>query len=61
MNKLSETGLKRIEVTSYVSPKWVPQLADAKQVMKHIKRNPTIRYSTLTPNLKGFKDAVGLI
>jgi len=36
----------------------VPQLADAKQVMKSIERNPNVRYSTLTPNLKGFKDAV---
>ena len=58
VNKLSETGLKRIEVTSFVSPKWVPQLADAKQVMKQINRDPSIRYSVLTPNIKGFKDAV---
>ncbi len=41
-----------------MSPKWVPQLADSKLVMKSIKRNPAVRYSTLTPNLKGFKDAV---
>jgi len=58
INKLSETGLKRIEVTSFVSPKWVPQLADAKDVMKQIKRKPAIRYSTLTPNLKGYLSAV---
>lgn len=58
VDKLSESGLRRIEVTSFVSPKWVPQLADAKQVMAKIKRNPSVRYSTLTPNLKGFNDAL---
>ena len=59
VNKLSEAGLKRIEVTSFVSPKWVPQLSDAKEVMRQIKRDPSIRYSVLTPNIKGFKEAVG--
>jgi hydroxymethylglutaryl-CoA lyase len=59
INKLSQTGLKRIEVTSFVSPKWVPQLADAKLVMKKIDRaDPSVRYSTLTPNLKGLHDAL---
>ncbi|CAF0927480.1 unnamed protein product [Brachionus calyciflorus] len=58
INLLSNSGLKRIEVTSFVSPKWVPQLADAKQVMKSIQRNPLVRYSTLTPNLKGLDDAI---
>jgi hydroxymethylglutaryl-CoA lyase len=45
-------------VFSFVSPKWVPQLADAKLVMKNIKRRDDITYSTLTPNVKGLKDAV---
>ena len=58
VDRLSETGLKRIGVTSFVSPKWVPQLADSMLVMNGIKRNPLVRYSTLTPNLKGFKSAV---
>lgn len=58
VDRLSSTGLKRIEVTSFVSPKWVPQLADAKLVMQRIKRSPAVRYSTLTPNIKGYKDAV---
>jgi hydroxymethylglutaryl-CoA lyase len=58
VNKLSQTGLKRIEVTSFVSPKWIPQLADAKQVMKQISRNSSVRYSTLTPNIKGYNDAI---
>ena len=60
VNKLSATGLKRIEVTSFVSPKWVPQFADAKAVMAKIGRNAHVRYSTLTPNIKGFNDAVSL-
>jgi hydroxymethylglutaryl-CoA lyase len=55
---LSKTGLKRIEVTSFVSPKWVPQLSDAKQVMNKIVRNENVRYSTLTPNLKGLQSAI---
>lgn len=58
VDRLSETGLKRIEVTSFVSPKWVPQLADSMTVMNAIKRNPHVRYSTLTPNLKGFQNAL---
>ena len=58
VNRLSQTGLRRIEVTSFVSPKWVPQLADSKAVMSSIQRNTLVRYSTLTPNLKGLRDAV---
>lgn len=58
VNLLSQTGLKRIEVTSHVSPKWIPQLADALLVMNGIKRNPSIRYSSLTPNLKGLEKAL---
>ena len=59
INRLSKTGLRRIEATSFVSPKWVPQFADAKQVMSSIERNPLVRYSTLTPNLNGFNSALG--
>ncbi len=58
INRLSDTGLRRIEATSFVSPKWVPQFADAKKVMSEIRRHSSVRYSTLTPNLKGFNDAV---
>ena len=54
---LSETGLARIEATSFVSPKWVPQMADAAEVMAGIRRRPGIRYAVLTPNLKGFEAA----
>ena len=55
---LSACGLKKIEVTSFVSPKWVPQLADAAEVMAAIRRNPETRYTALTPNLKGFAAAL---
>ncbi len=59
INKLSETGLKKIEATSFVSPKWVPQLADNLDVMRAIKRSNSVTYSALTPNLKGFYAAIG--
>ena len=51
-------ALKEIEVTSFVSPKWVPQMADAAEVMALIERKPGVRYSVLTPNMKGFEAAV---
>jgi hydroxymethylglutaryl-CoA lyase len=54
---LSETGLTRIEATSFVSPKWVPQMADAAEVMAGIRRAPGVRYAVLTPNLRGFEAA----
>ncbi|MFT4182347.1 MAG: hydroxymethylglutaryl-CoA lyase [Rhizobium sp.] len=55
---LSDCGFERIEVTSFVSPKWVPQLADAADVMAGIKRRPGARYAALTPNMQGFEAAV---
>ncbi|XP_067047349.1 hydroxymethylglutaryl-CoA lyase, mitochondrial-like isoform X7 [Acropora muricata] len=55
---LSETGLSSIETTSFVSPKWVPQMADHKQVIEGIKKIPGVSYSALTPNLKGFEAAM---
>ena len=54
---LSDTGLSRIEATSFVSPKWVPQLADAEAVMAGIRRAPGVRYAVLVPNLAGFQRA----
>ncbi len=54
---LSDTGLTKIEVTSFVSPKWVPQLADAKDVFETISRKPDISYAALTPNLMGYERA----
>ena len=58
VHRLQAAGLREIEVTSYVSPKWVPQMADNAQVMAGIERQPGVRYSVLTPNLKGFEAAV---
>ena len=52
---LQAAGLREIEVTSYVSPKWVPQMADNAAVMAGVQRRPGVRYSVLTPNLKGFE------
>jgi len=59
VHRLQAAGLKEIEVTSFVSPKWVPQMADNAEVMAGIRRQPGVRYSVLTPNLKGFEAALG--
>ena len=58
VHRLQEAGLKEIEVTSFVSPKWVPQMADNAQVMAGIQRQPGVRYSVLTPNMKGLEAAL---
>jgi hydroxymethylglutaryl-CoA lyase len=54
---LTAAGLRKIEVTSFVSPKWVPQMADAAEVMAGIRRVPGVTYAALTPNLKGYAAA----
>ena len=58
VQRLQNAGLKEIEVTSFVSPKWVPQMADNAQVMAGIQRQAGVRYSVLTPNLQGFEAAL---
>ena len=58
VHRLQAAGLKEIEVTSFVSPKWVPQMADNAEVMAGIHRQPDVRYSALTPNLQGFEAAL---
>ncbi|MDQ3058217.1 MAG: hydroxymethylglutaryl-CoA lyase [Pseudomonadota bacterium] len=58
IHRLQDAGLSEIEVTSFVSPKWVPQMADAASVMAGIARKPNVRYSVLTPNLQGFEAAI---
>jgi hydroxymethylglutaryl-CoA lyase len=58
IDRLSQTGLKTIEATSFVSPKWVPQLADAAEVYAAIRRRPGIRYPVLVPNAQGFARAL---
>ncbi|XP_076021656.1 3-hydroxy-3-methylglutaryl-CoA lyase, cytoplasmic isoform X2 [Genypterus blacodes] len=55
---LSGTGLSVIEATSFVSSKWVPQMADHTDVLRGIERAPHVRYPVLTPNMQGFQDAV---
>ncbi|MFZ4550626.1 MAG: hydroxymethylglutaryl-CoA lyase [Aquabacterium sp.] len=58
VHRLQAAGLRQIEVTSYVSPKWVPQMADNAEVMAGIQRQAGVRYSVLTPNMKGFEGAL---
>lgn len=58
VHRLQDAGLREIEVTSFVSPKWVPQMADNAEVMAGLQRRPGVRYSVLTPNLKGLEAAL---
>ncbi|XP_050395387.1 hydroxymethylglutaryl-CoA lyase, mitochondrial [Patella vulgata] len=58
INRLSDTGLSVIEVTSFVSPKWVPQMSDHKEVLDRIQRKSGVVFSALTPNIQGFQAAV---
>ena len=58
VHRLQAAGLTEVEVTSFVSPKWVPQMADNAQVMAGIQRQAGVRYSVLTPNLQGFEAAL---
>jgi isopropylmalate/homocitrate/citramalate synthase len=58
IDKLSAAGFPAVEATAFVSPKWVPQMADAAAVMAQIDRRPGTRYPVLTPNLKGFEAAL---
>ncbi len=55
---LSEAGFRRIECASFVSPKWVPQMAGSGAVLDGITRKPGVRYAALTPNMRGFDDAM---
>lgn len=57
VNRLAAAGHTRIEVTAFVSPRWVPQMADAAEVCAGIERRPGVRYSALVPNLKGLARA----
>lgn len=58
IDRLADCGLTHIESASFVSPKWVPQMGDAAEVMAGINRKSGVRYSVLTPNLKGFENAL---
>jgi hydroxymethylglutaryl-CoA lyase len=57
IDRLSDTGLQTIEATSFVSPKWVPQLADAAEVYGAIRRKKGVRYPVLVPNVQGYERA----
>jgi len=57
IDRLGATGLQTIEATSFVSPKWVPQLADAADVYTAIEKKPGVRYPVLVPNLQGYERA----
>lgn len=58
VDRLSDCGLTKIEVTSFVSPKWVPQMADAAEVMAGIQRARDVTYAALTPNMRGLEGAI---
>ena len=58
IDRLTAAGLPAIEATSFVSPKWVPQMGDAAQVMAAIRKRTGVRYPVLTPNMKGFEAAL---
>jgi hydroxymethylglutaryl-CoA lyase len=58
VHRLQAAGCREIEVTSFVSPKWVPQMADNTEVLAGIHRQPGVRYSVLTPNMKGLEAAL---
>src|SRR6201996_4845098 len=58
VNRLARSGIVNVESTSFVSPKWVPQMADAAAVMAGIERRPGTIYSVLTPNMRGFEGAL---
>lgn len=58
VHRLQAAGLREIEVTSFVSPKWVPQMADNAEVMAGLQRQPGVRYSVLVPNMKGLEAAL---
>ncbi|MCP3098807.1 hydroxymethylglutaryl-CoA lyase [Myxococcus sp. K15C18031901] len=58
IDRLADAGLREIEATSFVSPQWVPQMADHADVMRRLVRRPGLRYPVLTPNLRGYQTAV---
>jgi len=57
IERLADAGLPAIEATAFVSPKWIPQMADHTEVLERIRRKPGVAYPVLTPNLKGFEAA----
>ncbi len=60
IERLAKAGIRHIEAASFVSPKWVPQMGDATEVMHGIQRQSGVVYSALTPNLKGLESALAV-
>ena len=58
VDRLTDAGVPSIEAASFVSPKWVPQMADGAEVMARIRRKPGVHYPVLVPNMKGFEAAL---
>lgn len=58
IDELAQCGLKTIEAGSFVSPKWVPQMADSRDIFLQLNKQPGVTYTALTPNLRGFEDAL---
>ncbi|MBI4510112.1 MAG: hydroxymethylglutaryl-CoA lyase [Deltaproteobacteria bacterium] len=58
INQLARTGLSHVEITSFVNPRWIPQLADAVDVARGVERHPGVTFSALVPNRKGLESAV---
>ncbi len=58
VDRLTQAGFRRIEVASFVSPKWVPQMAGSADVLAGINRGSDVRYAALTPNMRGYEDAL---
>jgi hydroxymethylglutaryl-CoA lyase len=57
IERLADAGLAAVEATAFVSPKWIPQMADHTEVLERVRRKPGVSYPVLTPNLKGFEAA----
>src|SRR3954465_9465715 len=57
IERLADAGLPAVEATAFVSPKWVPQMADHTEVLERVRRRPGVDYPVLAPNLKGFEAA----
>jgi len=58
VDRLSDAGLRSVEAGSFVSPKWVPQMADSAEVLARIRRKPGVAYPVLVPNMKGLEAAI---
>ena len=59
IERLQDAGLAAVEATAFVSPKWVPQMADSAEVMAGIRKRPGVAYPVLVPNMKGFEAEIG--